>query len=413
MSALPKPFDRSTFLALCQSFDRRVVDGELVMPAEGARYLDLADIAMVGSHADPSTVAGAASRACYWLDEKGIWYRPQNDWEGDTPLHALGIVHRAPGVIEPLLPFPFDAFDLAMYCASGPGWLLMDYIACHLQGVGVDVCEGAAQAVEALPLGRLRDEVVTLISEAWPAWLAGMRAVDRMAPCSLSVPSVVETDLAAAIEGETVGPVGLVEAQALVKALAELQQLGGCRALPSGTSSDVWDVCASSVEPQAALDLSLAATRSELIAAFGGLTGMNRSWFANLKDKPALDRSRVLRGQSGRHHTEPMFDVYSVFQWLISRRRRSGRPAPAPAMWAALQKDFPEVYERHRGGTSTDLVASADGDSSAHQWPGLDGLTRGIMNPGARVAARRATGKARRSPTPPSQWRHVQQSQEL
>lgn len=395
MSALPKPFDRSTFLALCQSFDRRVVDGELLMPAEGSRYLDLADIAMVGSHADPSTVAGPASQACYWLNGKGIWYRPRNDWEGDTPLHALRMVHRAPGVIEPLLPFPFDAFDLAMYCASGPGWLLMDYIACHLQGVGVDVCEGAAQAVEALPLGRLRDEVVTLISEAWLAWLAGMRAVDQGAPCSLSVPSVAEPDLAGAIEGETVGPVDSVEAQALVTALAELQQLGGCSALPSGTSSDVWDVCASSVEPQAALDLSLAATSSELITAFGGLTGMDRSWFANLKDKPALDRSRVLRGQSGRHHTEPMFDVYPVFQWLISRRRRAGRFAPAPAVWMALQRHFPGIYERHKHETSTDAAASAGGEPSAHQWPGINVLVQGLTNPGTGVRPGGAPGKTR------------------
>ncbi|MCO5976332.1 hypothetical protein [Ideonella oryzae] len=407
MSALPKPYDRLTFLALCRAFDRRVVDGELVLPPEGTRYLDMAGIAEVNCHADTSSIAGLASQACYWLDGKGIWYRPRQSWEGDMPLHALSMIHRAPGVIEPLLPFQFDAFDLAMYCASGPGWMLMDYIACHLQGDGVDVGEGVAQAVEALPPGRLRDEVATLIAETWRAWQAGMRSEGQKAARSLSAPNAAERE-AGGIDGDFVGPVDGVEAQSLVKTLAELQQRGDRSTSPSAVSSDVWGACASPVESWTAPDLSLAATRSQLISVFGGMSGMNRSWFANLKDKPALDKACVLRGQPGRHHTEPMFDPYAVLLWLMDRRRKIGRRAPVAALWAAFRKHFPDSFERYKDEAPINVAGSTGVESSGQRWEGIDSLIQGITNPGAGVAAGRATGQTGRSRTPSSQSHHVE-----
>lgn len=94
--------------------------------------------------------------------------------------------------------------------------------------------------------------------------------------------------------------------------------------------------------------LSLLATRQELIDAFGSFTGMDASWFTNLKDVPALHAARKVTGQGGRGHiAEPLFCPLEVVQWLVSSGRRKGRAISESKAWEILEKSFPLVYNHH------------------------------------------------------------------
>lgn len=92
-------------------------------------------------------------------------------------------------------------------------------------------------------------------------------------------------------------------------------------------------------------DFSVLATRDQLIDAFGRFTGMDASWFNNLKDTPALQTARKIAGQGGRGHiAEPWFCPFEVMQWLASSKRRKGRTLSPGKAWELLEKHFPKVY---------------------------------------------------------------------
>lgn len=92
-------------------------------------------------------------------------------------------------------------------------------------------------------------------------------------------------------------------------------------------------------------DFAMLATREQLIAAFGPFTGMNADWFDNIKDKPALLAARRITGQGGRGHlAEPFFCPFDVMQWLVSPKRKKGRPLSERKGWELLEKHFPRVY---------------------------------------------------------------------
>lgn len=94
-----------------------------------------------------------------------------------------------------------------------------------------------------------------------------------------------------------------------------------------------------------AIDYSLLATREQLIEAFGRFTGMDATWFDNLKDKPALWNARKVEGQGGRGHVlEPLFCPFEVMQWLASSKRRTGRSLGLEKAWELLERNFPKVY---------------------------------------------------------------------
>lgn len=104
-------------------------------------------------------------------------------------------------------------------------------------------------------------------------------------------------------------------------------------------------------EPQAAApertatDFAMLASREQLIAAFGAFTGMKADWFDNIKDKPALLAARRITGQGGRGHlAEPFFCPFDVMQWLVSAKRRTGKPLREAKGWELLEKHFPKVY---------------------------------------------------------------------
>lgn len=100
-------------------------------------------------------------------------------------------------------------------------------------------------------------------------------------------------------------------------------------------------------------DYGLLATRYQLIKAFGNFTGMDDSWFRNVKDFPALDVARIGRGQGGRGHiVEPMFCPYLVMQWLMKKPRKGSRRQAFKTNekpWQLLKGHFPKVYAQHQG----------------------------------------------------------------
>jgi hypothetical protein len=98
----------------------------------------------------------------------------------------------------------------------------------------------------------------------------------------------------------------------------------------------------------AAFDIRLHASRDQLIEAFGSFTGMNKDWFTNLKDTPALFKARKSPGQGGRGHImEPFFCPFEVMQWLVSPKRKKGRPMSEPKGWEMLERFFPRVYAQY------------------------------------------------------------------
>lgn len=102
---------------------------------------------------------------------------------------------------------------------------------------------------------------------------------------------------------------------------------------------------ANSASNAPACDFSMLATRAQLIDAFGSFTGMDASWFNNLKDTPALLTARKVAGQGGRAHiTEPWFCPFEVMQWLADSKRRKGRKLSAEKAWTLLEKNFPKVF---------------------------------------------------------------------
>ena len=97
-----------------------------------------------------------------------------------------------------------------------------------------------------------------------------------------------------------------------------------------------------------ACDLSILATREQLIEAFGRFTGMDASWFKNIKDTPALLAARKVTGQGGRGHiAEPWFCPFEVMQWLADSKRRKGRKLSTEKAWELLEKNFPKVHSAH------------------------------------------------------------------
>lgn len=94
-------------------------------------------------------------------------------------------------------------------------------------------------------------------------------------------------------------------------------------------------------------DWHFMATPTELCAAFGAFTGMNKNWFNNLKDTPKLKAARFGPGQGGRNKREPLFHVYDVLMWLIDVKRRKGKTMTVETGWRMLKAHFPRVYEAY------------------------------------------------------------------
>jgi hypothetical protein len=91
-------------------------------------------------------------------------------------------------------------------------------------------------------------------------------------------------------------------------------------------------------------DLSKLATPMQLISAFGTFTGMDASWFDNLRDTPALAQARKVHGKGGRTSAPPWFCPIEVMQWLVSPRRKKGRRMSEEKGWSLLEQHFPSAY---------------------------------------------------------------------
>jgi hypothetical protein len=92
-------------------------------------------------------------------------------------------------------------------------------------------------------------------------------------------------------------------------------------------------------------DYRMLASRDQLIKAFGAFTGMDATWFKNLKDTPQLDSARKVTGKGGRGRiAEPFFCPYEVMVWLIDPKRRKGNPIQPDTAWRMLETHFQTVY---------------------------------------------------------------------
>lgn len=92
-------------------------------------------------------------------------------------------------------------------------------------------------------------------------------------------------------------------------------------------------------------DVTLLATREQLIDAFGAFTGMDATWFGNIKDTPALLAARKVTGQGGRGHIAvPLFCPFEVLQWMIDPARRKGRKLGQDKGWQLFEGHFPRTY---------------------------------------------------------------------
>lgn len=99
------------------------------------------------------------------------------------------------------------------------------------------------------------------------------------------------------------------------------------------------------------IDFDQLATRRQLIQAFGQFTGMNMSWFNNLKDTPKLSAARKAAGKGGRNSAEPLFCPFEVMLWLVDQKRRRGRQIQNETGWRMLKQHFPGVYELYKVGS--------------------------------------------------------------
>lgn len=109
---------------------------------------------------------------------------------------------------------------------------------------------------------------------------------------------------------------------------------------------------ATSDSVEAAIDFDMLAGPNRLIAAFNAFTGMNASWFDNLRDRPGLLAARRVAGTGGRNSIRPMFCPYQVMQWLITKPRKGdSRKAMTPETgWRMLKGNFPKVYSEYEIG---------------------------------------------------------------
>jgi hypothetical protein len=100
---------------------------------------------------------------------------------------------------------------------------------------------------------------------------------------------------------------------------------------------------------QPAVDLDLLATPSQLINAFGTVTGMDKSWFERPKDTPGLFKARRVEGVGQRGQTRPpLYCPMEVMTWLLTPKRKKGRQFHNPdTAWRMLKKHFPGVYAKN------------------------------------------------------------------
>lgn len=143
-------------------------------------------------------------------------------------------------------------------------------------------------------------------------------------------------------------PGDMVDIQA-VRASHAREIIEGMGLLPDPLLMDWFEATApaqtAAPEKASQQDISLLATREQLIDAFGRFTGMDSEWFTRLKDTPALLDARKVTGQGGRGHiAEPLFCPFEVLQWLIDPARRKGRKLGQDKGWELFEGHFPKAY---------------------------------------------------------------------
>lgn len=305
------------------------------------------------------------------LDDSGVWPAVERDMlmQAETevlrwrPARELQSELGAPEVSDtPMLPMPFTGRELAAFMLHGAGVFVAEFYGDWDSGPDL-------QSLNHInPDSRARMAVV----EAFAAYHLAQGLVGKLDIELQNRADALQREYSAArdaeLEREKVmepNDTGLPEAEyrrrlkLAVDSLAELYTEAGRVSDEAKESSKRWLsamvcnllnhrqnaplVAESASEP----DWPLMATPDELCAAFGTFTGMNKQWFANVKDAPQLKAARFWPGQGGRNRREPLFYVYPVLQWLIDEKRRKGKPMEIKTGWRMLKAHFPSVYEAY------------------------------------------------------------------
>jgi len=95
------------------------------------------------------------------------------------------------------------------------------------------------------------------------------------------------------------------------------------------------------------IDFTLLASPEQLIKAFGAFTGMDKSWFSNITDKPKLLKARKQEGKGGKSYSLPWFCPFEVMLWLIDEKRKAGKPMSQETGWRMLRQHWPSVYDKN------------------------------------------------------------------
>jgi hypothetical protein len=218
----------------------------------------------------------------------------------------------------PALPFPFDAKKLAAFMVNGMGAFVAEWY-CDGDwdnGLSIEVLERSLPVDETW----LRQTVMEAI-DAYRAAKEAIESPDGEHPD----PDEIVWQLLKTDDAPAAPPTGQQDAPERNR-----------------EEDDSGDIRAGEV-----LDYALLASPLRLIDTFGNFTGMDQSWFSNLKDKPALMKARKVEGESGRNSSPPLFCPFEVMTWLTSAKRKTGRPISAEKAWELLERSFPKVYNKH------------------------------------------------------------------
>lgn len=300
------------------------------------------------------------------IRDNGVWTvpfeRPEDEWTAVCDLEGP----EAPDPLTtPSLPFPFTANQLAAFMLDGPGaglttvygnWVdepdaeTLEEIG--VQGTKVREVLRAAYAI----LRQTQDAVGALDMEQQQRAeelrlklaRASHRAYKRERAIGPSFPSVerlrriaTAEELMSALKAEATraladsGTAFRTWRRSMVQQLLQPQdqqnqKTGSEQTKPEGE------------EP----NYAMLATPSQLIAAFGSMSGMNSRWFRSMKDRPAIVNAVVVPGVRGRNGEPPLLDVFRVMQYLIDPKRK-GKKMRAETGWRLLKVHFKKVYEAH------------------------------------------------------------------
>lgn len=251
--------------------------------------------------------------------------------------------------LQPSLPIPFNANELAAFFLHGNGWYVRESFGAWDDGPDDVVFDNMIQPDDDIA-SLVVPVVKKAVTEAFDAY--------RAAECVVGPYDTTYSEKIQELEKQCGPWLDAQDARERIKQAHReadeyeaawrkkmVNQLLAVEEIPLGDGQKATSVA--NTQPE----VTLLATRQQLIDAFNAFTGMDATWFENLKDTPALLSARKVRGQGGRGHiSEPLFCPYEVLRWLIDPARRKGRPLRRDKGWELFERDFPRVFAAYSVG---------------------------------------------------------------